>query len=53
MKEISNCKILELAVQNAKIISKSGSVSLPDMEVELDSPKNLIWKMILFLNNQK
>lgn len=42
MKEISNCKILELAVQNAKIISKSGSVSLPDMEVELDSPKNLI-----------
>lgn len=41
IKEISNSKILELAVQNAKIISKSGSVSLPEMEVELDSPKNL------------
>ena len=41
MKEISNCKILELMVQNAKIISKSGSVSIPEMEVELDSPKNL------------
>lgn len=38
-KRIDNCKILEIAVQNSKIISKSASMDLPEIDVELESPR--------------